>query len=123
MQAGHVEDMLARLKTVIEPEKIDYIVVNHLEPDHAGALPELVKLCKPEKIFCSVMAAQTMKAYFDASSWPIQSVKTGDVINIGARNIHFVETRMLHWPDSMLSYIPEEKLLISNDAFGQPILQ
>jgi flavorubredoxin len=92
-----------------------------VELDHAGALPELVKLCKPEKIFCSVMGEKTMKAYFDTTGWPVQAVKTGDTVNIGARNIHFVEARMLHWPDSMFSYIPEERLLFSNDAFGQNI--
>jgi flavorubredoxin len=121
VQAQHADDMLARLRQVIEPEKIDYIVVNHLELDHSGALPELVKLCKPEKIFCSIMGEKAMKAHFNTDGWPVQAVKTGDTVNIGARNIHFVETRMLHWPDSMFSYIPEDRLLLSNDAFGQNI--
>ncbi len=113
--------MLCHLSQVTEPEKIDYIVCNHLEPDHAGCLPELVERCKPEKIFCSPMGKRAMEAHFDITDWPVEIVKTGDVINIGIRDIHFVETRMLHWPDSMLSYIPQDKLLISNDAFGQNI--
>ncbi|MDR2891470.1 MAG: FprA family A-type flavoprotein [Deltaproteobacteria bacterium] len=121
VQADHSEDMLARLRQVIEPEKIDYIVINHVELDHAGALAEMVEVCKPEKIFCSPMGLKSMASYFDISGWPVQAVKTGEVLNIGKRNIHFVETRMLHWPDSMFSYIPEDKLLISNDAFGQNI--
>ncbi|MDL2314146.1 MBL fold metallo-hydrolase [Desulfovibrio sp. OttesenSCG-928-C14] len=122
VSAHHCEDMIARLKSVIDPEKIDYIVVNHVELDHAGSLDKLVELCKPEKIFCSVMGLKSMAGYFNMmESWPVESVKTGDVLNIGKRNIHFVETRMLHWPDSMLSYIPEDKLLISNDAFGQNV--
>ncbi|MDL2307723.1 FprA family A-type flavoprotein [Desulfovibrio sp. OttesenSCG-928-C06] len=121
VQNHHSEDMITRLKEVIEPEKIDYIVVNHLELDHAGCLPKLVQMCKPEKIFCSVMGLKSISGYFDTTGWPIHAVKTGDVVNIGKRNIHFVETRMLHWPDSMFSYIPEDKLLISNDAFGQNI--
>lgn len=113
--------MLERLEQVIGPEKIDYIVVNHVEPDHSGCLPEFVARCKPEKIFCSTLGLKSMAGYYDITGWPVQAVKTGDVINIGKRNIHFVETRMLHWPDSMFSYIPEDKLLISNDAFGQNI--
>lgn len=113
--------MLERLQHVTGPEKIDYIVLNHLEPDHSGCLPEFVERCKPEKIFCSTMGLKSMAGYYDISGWPVQAVKTGDVINIGKRNIHFIETRMLHWPDSMFSYIPEDKLLISNDAFGQNI--
>ncbi|MBO4794322.1 MAG: flavodoxin domain-containing protein, partial [Deltaproteobacteria bacterium] len=84
-------------------------------------LPELVARCKPEKIFTSVIGKKFMQAQFDTTDWPIETVKTGDVISIGKRHIHFVETRMLHWPDSMFSYIPEDKLLISNDAFGQNI--
>jgi flavorubredoxin len=121
VQAHKTGTLLDRLAQVLEHEKIDYLVLNHLELDHAGALQEIVSRCKPEKIFCSVMGQKVMERYFDTRGWPVQAVKTGDVVNIGSRNIHFVETRMLHWPDSMFSYIPEDKLLISNDAFGQNI--
>lgn len=121
VKADYTSAMICRLAHVIELEKIDYIVVNHVEMDHSGALPELVKRCNPEKIFCSVMGEKALKAHFNTEGWPIQTVKTGDIVNIGKRNIHFIEARMLHWPDSMFSYIPEEKLLISNDAFGQNI--
>ncbi len=121
VQAHEFEAMYAHVGQVIDPQKIDYIVLNHLEPDHAGCLARFVERCKPEKIFCSTMGLKSMAGYFDITGWPVQAVKTGDVINIGKRNIHFVETRMLHWPDSMFSYIPEDKLLISNDAFGQNI--
>ncbi len=113
--------MFCRLAQIMPLEKVDYIVINHTEKDHAGALIELVKRCKPEAIFTSPIGKKFMEAQFDTTDWPIRVVKTGDVVNIGSRNIHFVETRMLHWPDSMMSYVPEEKLLISNDAFGQNI--
>ncbi len=113
--------MLCRLAHVIEPCKIDYIVINHVELDHSGALPELIKNCQPEKIFCSPMGLKAMEAHFDITGWPIEVKKSGDTLCIGKRTIHFLETRMLHWPDSMFSYIPEDKLLISNDAFGQNI--
>lgn len=113
--------MFCRLAKLIPLDKVDYIVVNHTEKDHAGALCQLVERCKPEKIITSTIGKRFMEAQFDTTGWPIEVVKTGDVINIGKRNIHFVETRMLHWPDSMVSYIPEDKLLISNDAFGQNI--
>jgi len=113
--------MLCRLAKAIPLEKVDYIVCNHLELDHAGALSELVARCKPEKIFCSQMGVQSMQGYFDCKDWPVQAVKNGEILRIGSRAIQFFETRMLHWPDSMVSYIPEDKLLISNDAFGQNI--
>ena len=113
--------MFCRLAKIMPLDQVDYIVVNHTEKDHAGALAEMVARCKPEAIFTSPMGKKFMEAQFNTDGWPIRVVKTGDVINIGSRNIHFVETRMLHWPDSMVSYIPEDKLLISNDAFGQNI--
>ena len=113
--------LLCRLAKVTPLEKVDYIVCNHMEMDHSGALAEVVARCKPEKIFCSQMALKSMAGYFDISNWPVQAVKTGDSISLGKRTVTFVETRMLHWPDSMVSYIPQDKLLITNDAFGQNI--
>lgn len=113
--------MLTRIREVMNPQDIDYIVVNHVELDHAGCLPDLVALCKPEKIFCSPMGLKAMEAYFDTEGWPIAVKKTGDTLSTGKRTVHFIETRMLHWPDSMFSYLAEDKLLICNDAFGQNI--
>ncbi|MDR2870318.1 MAG: flavodoxin domain-containing protein [Deferribacteraceae bacterium] len=121
VKTGHASEYIRILKQHIEPEKIDYIVVNHLELDHAGVLPEIIALCKPEKVFCSVTGKQTMEAIFDTTGWPIVAVKTGDSISTGEHTISFLEAKMLHWPDSMFSYIPEKKLLISNDAFGENI--
>ena len=113
--------LLCRMAQVLEPEKIDYIICNHMELDHAGALEAIIERCKPEKIFVSQTGLKSMAGYFDCKNWPVQAVKSGDSINIGKRTIVFQETRMLHWPDSMVSYIPEDKLLISNDIFGQNI--
>ena len=113
--------LLCRIAQVLEPEKIDYIICNHMELDHAGALEAIIERCKPEKIFVSQTGLKSMAGYFDCKDWPVQAVKSGDSINIGKRTIVFQETRMLHWPDSMVSYIPEDKLLVSNDIFGQNI--
>ena len=118
---GWAGNMLCRIAKIMDPEKIDYIVCNHMEPDHAGSLAEVVARVKPEKIFVSTLGYKSMQGYFDCKDGPIEVVKSGDKLNIGKRNIIFQETRMLHWPDSMVSYIPEDKLLISNDAFGQNI--
>ncbi|CAK7001149.1 MAG: Rubredoxin-oxygen oxidoreductase [Desulfovibrio sp.] len=121
VSSGCEGTLLCRMAKVLEPEKIDYIVCNHMELDHAGALEAIVERCKPEKIFVSQAGLKSMAGYFSCKDWPVQAVKSGDSINIGKRTIVFQETRMLHWPDSMVSYIPEEKLLISNDIFGQNI--
>ncbi len=112
-------DLVHRIRTLTDPEKIDYIVVNHVEMDHTGSLPEIVDLVKPEKIICSKMGHKNLLAHFHRPDWPYHVVENGETISVGRRSITFLEARMLHWPDSMFSYIPEERLLISSDAFGQ----
>ncbi|MBU0680899.1 MAG: flavodoxin domain-containing protein [Proteobacteria bacterium] len=112
-------EMLYHIRQLIDPEQIDYIVVNHVELDHSGYLPEMIALCKPEKVFCSPMGLKAIESHFHPVDWPLEVVKSGDSISLGAKTVQFLETKMLHWPDSMFSYIPEDKLLISSDAFGQ----
>ena len=100
--------------------KIDYMVVNHLEPDHAGCLDEIVARLKPEKIFCSPMGEKALRSYYhNSKDWPIAVGPTAASISIGKRPVQFIETRMLHWPDNMISYIPEDKIAFCSDAFGQ----
>ncbi|QGY39995.1 MBL fold metallo-hydrolase [Pseudodesulfovibrio cashew] len=99
--------------------KIDYFVINHLEPDHAGCLAKAVEKYQPEKIYTSPMGQKAMMAHFHYENWPVEVVPTGTEISLGARTLHFIEARMLHWPDSMLTYCPEDKILYTNDAFGQ----
>jgi flavorubredoxin len=114
-----VSDLYHRVHRLIPPEKIDYLVINHVEPDHSSALPEVVERVKPEKIFCSPMGHKNLLAHYHRPDWPYQVVKSGESIKLGRLTVTFLETRMLHWPDSMFSYVPEEKLLISSDAFGE----
>ncbi len=113
------KDLLHRIGAIVDPKKIDYIVVNHVEMDHSGALPEMMEIIAPEKVFCSSMGHKALLAHFHRDDWPYEVVEQGRTISLGKRSVRFVETRMLHWPDSMFSYIPEDKLLISSDAFGQ----
>jgi len=109
------EDLLARIASVVDPEKIDYVVSNHSEPDHSGALPRILEAVKPEKLFASVAGAKTLKAYYGIDA---TAVKTGDAISLGKGKLAFVDTKMLHWPDSMVSYYDLDKALFSQDAFG-----
>ncbi len=113
------DDFLFHVRELVELEKIDYIIVNHVEMDHTGCLPEMIELIKPEKIFCSKNGMKAMIDHFHREDWPFEVVKTGDSISLGNKTVTFIETPMLHWPDSMFSYINEDKLLISSDAFGQ----
>ncbi|MFP4393108.1 MAG: FprA family A-type flavoprotein [Desulfohalobiaceae bacterium] len=121
VSAGYQEEFLHSLSQIIDPGKIDYLVVNHGEPDHAGSLPYIVQHTQPERIFCSKMGQKFIQGRFNTQGWPLETVNSEQVLSLGSKSVQFLETRMLHWPDSMVSYIPEDKLLISQDAFGQNI--
>ncbi|MGQ9454377.1 MAG: FprA family A-type flavoprotein [Armatimonadota bacterium] len=112
-------ELIKQISQIIDPSAIDYIVVNHVELDHSGALPEVVELVNPEKIICSPNGKKALVSHFHREDWPYEVVQTGSEISVGSRTIKFIETRMLHWPDSMFSYIVQDRLLISQDAFGQ----
>jgi flavorubredoxin len=114
------DEMLARIKEIVDPEKIDIIVSNHVEMDHSGSLPKILQICPNAKIVTSVMGEKGLKRHHK-KDWDFQVVKSGDSLNIGKRNLTFVPIPMIHWPDSMVTYIPEDKLLLPNDAFGQHI--
>lgn len=113
-------EMLERIKDVIDPAKIDYIISNHTEMDHSGGLPQILDIAKNATVICSPNGEKGLKKHFK-KNWNFKVVNTGDSINTGKRNLKFVLTPMVHWPDSMVTYVPEEKLLLSNDAFGQHI--
>jgi len=113
-------EMIDRIKKIIDPSKIDYLICNHIEPDHSGSIPTLLREYPNIKIFGTQMAKTGLDKYY-GPGLPVEVVKTGDILNIGKRNINFLQVPMVHWPDSMFSYIPEDKLLLSNDGFGQHI--
>ena len=120
VKAPFIGETLHNISQVIDPEKVDYLVVNHVEPDHSGSLPGLVKKLKPEKVFAPERGVIALKAHYpEAEDWPLVQVKDGETISIGQRSLTFIETRMIHWPDSMFSYCPEEEILFSSDGFGQ----
>ena len=121
VKQGFRSELLHHIRRIIDPTTVDYLVVNHVEMDHSGLVPEIVGLVKPEKIFCSERGKKALLAHFHREDWPYEVVGTGDTISLGKRTVQFIETRMLHWPDSMFSYIPEDRLLISSDAFGQHV--
>jgi len=113
-------EMLARIKEIIDPSKIDYIVSNHVEMDHSGSLPKILNECHKAKIITSTRGETGLQRHYKAD-WDFTVVKSGDTLNIGKRTLHFVHTPMVHWPDSMVTYIPTDNLLLPNDAFGQHI--
>lgn len=119
VKAPFCTQMVERVRTLIPLDKIQYVVVNHLEPDHAGSLPEVMKLLPNATIVTSTKSLANMERVLGPVPGPKQAVKTGDVLNIGKRNLSFVETPMLHWPESMMTYSDYDKILFSIDGFGQ----
>jgi len=111
-------ELIENIKSVVPIEKIDYIIANHVETDHSGALPEVMKLCPKAKVLGTQKCKEGLFKYY-YGNWDFQVVKTNDKIKLGKRNLNFIEAPMVHWPDSMFTYCPEEQLLLPNDAFGQ----
>ncbi|UCF11790.1 MAG: FprA family A-type flavoprotein [Thermoplasmatales archaeon] len=114
------EEMLSRIKEIVDPLKIDYIVSNHVEMDHSGSIQKLLEVAPNAKIITSTRGEKGLRRHYK-KDWNFKVVKSGDTLNIGERTLHFVEIPMVHWPDSMVTYIPSDKLLLPNDAFGQHI--
>ena len=117
VKAPFKEEMLSRIASVVNPEDINYVISNHSEMDHSGSLPQTIEAVKPEKVFASSVGVKTLANlfYMDREIIP---VKDGESLSLGNLNLSFVETKMLHWPDSMMTYLVEEGVLFSQDAFG-----
>jgi flavorubredoxin len=123
VKAPFAGEMLRRISQIIDPSKLDYIVVNHMEPDHSGSLAELKKQTNA-KIIITKRGLDILNGYFgDAGSerWEFETVKTGDQLDLGSKTLIFLEAPMLHWPDSMETFLKEDRILFSNDGFGQHI--
>ncbi|HPT34204.1 MAG TPA: flavodoxin domain-containing protein [Bacillota bacterium] len=112
-------ELLERIKKVVDPARIENIVVNHIETDHSGALPEVMKAAPGARIYCTAKAREGLIKHYGGAEWDYRVVKTGQELSTGRRTLSFIEAPMLHWPDSMFTYIREEALLLPNDAFGQ----
>lgn len=112
------QEFVAKLKQEIDLKEIDYIIMNHSEIDHSGALPYLMEEIPNTPIYCTANGKKIIQGHHH-KDWNFVEVKTGDRLNLGKREIVFIEARMLHWPDTMFSYLTGDNILFSNDGFGQ----
>ncbi len=113
------DQLIANIQQVVDPRNIDFVVSNHTEMDHSGSLARVMHRIGEEKpIYCSKMGAKNLGMHF-VPKLNYQAVKSGDEISLGSRTLSFIETRMVHWPDSMFTYLKEDKILFSSDGFGQ----
>lgn len=116
--APYAGEFVENLAAEIDLATIDYIIANHAEIDHSGALPELMRHIPDTPIYCSKNGVKSLKGHYH-QDWNFNVVKTGDRLSLGDKELIFVEAPMLHWPDSMFCYLTQDNVLFSNDAFGQ----
>jgi len=113
------DQLLANISAVVDPKKIDYMISNHTEMDHSSGLPRVMhKIGEDKPLYCSKMGQKNLSKHY-SQKWNYQPVENLQTLSLGKRTLTFMETRMLHWPDSMFTYVNEDKLLFSSDAFGQ----
>jgi flavorubredoxin len=119
VKAPCVDALLRNVSALTDLSKVDYLVCNHAEPDHSGGIPRVLAACPNAELVCDAKCRDALGRHYDTSDWKIRVVADGDTLPLGKRTLTFVETPMVHWPESMFTYVPEEKLLFSMDAFGQ----
>jgi flavorubredoxin len=113
-KATQKDQIFKRIASIIDPAKIDYVISNHVEMDHSGSIPDILALAPGATVFTSPNGEKGLRAHFK-KDWKLSAVKTGDAIPLGKRSLKVVTTPMVHWPDNMVCYMPEEKILFSND--------
>jgi len=116
--APFAKEYVNNLAGEIDLKKIDFVVANHAEIDHSGALPELLERIPDTPVYCTANGVKSLTGHYHRD-WNFQVVKTGDRLSLGSKELIFVEAPMLHWPDSMFCYLTGDNILFSNDAFGQ----
>lgn len=118
VKSSFADEQLARIREVIDPAKIDYIIANHAEPDHSGSIRAITAAAPNAEILATERCVGTLQKYY-GSDLKITPIDKKPTLRLGKRTLSFVPVPMAHWPDSMVTYVPEERLLLSNDAFGQ----
>lgn len=117
------DELLERVSSVVDPSRIDYLVVNHVEMDHSSSSEAVMASAENARVIASDKGRDFLQAHYKgAKEWDIRAVKEGDTLGMGKRTLHFVQATMLHWPDTMFTYSPSDKILFSNDGFGQHLV-
>ncbi len=119
VKSTFADELVRNITELTSFDKIDYIIVNHVEMDHSSSLPIIAKLASNARIFASVRGKDELIEHYGKEFERVETVKTGDELKVGKKTLRFIEAPMLHWPDSMFTYLVEDKILMPNDAFGQ----
>jgi len=119
VKTPYAGDLLRHIRELMDPADLRWVVCNHAEPDHSGSLPAVMAAAPKATLVCDAKCKATLDLYYDTSAWTFRIVKTGDTLDLGDRTLSFIETPMTHWPESMATWIAQDRLLFSMDAFGQ----
>ena len=117
VKAPCFDEMMSRISSIVDPSRIEYMVSNHAEMDHSGCLQRTIAAVKPSKVFASRKGIEALGLHF-GSGLSLTEAPSGGSLDVGGLTLNFMDTPMLHWPDSMFTYVPQRKLLFSQDAFG-----
>lgn len=118
VKSNFTSEMMERIKALVNPADIDYVVCNHVEMDHSGALPFVMEQAPNAQLVASPKGMKGLEQHYKAN-WKMKPVKTGDELQLGKNTLSFIQTPMVHWPDNMVCFLKEQKILFSNDIFGQ----
>jgi len=118
VQNNFADEMLQKIGKVVDPEKIDYLVMNHAEPDHAGAIPRVMAVAKNAKLVVTKIGVDMAQVFYDVLPDRTIIVKEGDTLDLGAKTLRFIDAPWLHWPETMFTYCLEDKVLFPCDFFG-----
>lgn len=119
VKKGFGPDLLAHISEIVPPQRIDYLIVNHVEPDHSGSVPDVLRAAPNAKIFCTQKGKEGLIKHYGPIDREFTILKTGDTLSLGRRTLEFITAPMVHWPDSMFTYCVQDRVLLPNDAFGQ----
>ncbi len=119
VKAPYADELIKNIVEHTDLDKVDYVVCNHAEPDHSGSIPVLMDLCVNAKLVCNAKCQKALSMHYNTDEWDFEVIDETTKLSLGKRTLTFINTPMAHWPESMFTFVPEEKLLFSMDAFGQ----
>ncbi|MDO4551195.1 MAG: FprA family A-type flavoprotein [Planctomycetia bacterium] len=119
VKSHFASELIKNISELTPLDKVDYVICNHAEIDHSSSLPIIMQKLPNAVLVCNASCKKALSAYYDTSEWKWKIVENGEMLKIGEKTLHFIFTPMVHWPESMFTYVPEDKLLFSMDAFGQ----
>jgi flavorubredoxin len=118
VQKNFSDELLEKIGSVVDPSKIDYVVMNHAEPDHAGSIPRVLAVAKNAKLVVTKIGVDMAKIFHNVPDERMMSVKEGDTLSLGDKTLRFIDAPWLHWPETMFTYCVEDKILLPCDFFG-----